>query len=304
MLNGFLIADVQLVAETQPGLRWGHRMTFLRLTLVLACLFAWPISSAMADSSGSTYSGGLAPRVSSSGICRGYGPQTPRDITKKSGINRRLFSLAPSFDQMNLCNIHTHTNAEHKGPGFAIYAGQGTHGGFKCNGSKGLTQRQLSMPKSNISFGNVKPGDTIEVHWVFTSCDVSPGPGLGACLSKACANPQLRVESQVFLLVNDRRALDFRDFDYATHRRTAFHQPHRIPARTGTPIQFPGSTTGTKYDHAHCSPMQVTWSVRPRCAMLDINSLSEWGSDNVFDEDHSHGVRPLVTALELLAPIQ
>lgn len=303
-VNGFLIAEVQHLAEPESSIWWKHDMIFLRLLIALAFLAALPLSIAAAGSEGGTSKGSHAPRLSGSGVCMGFGPQAPRDITKKSGINRRLFTPAPPYEQMNLCNIHTHTNAEHKGPGFSIYAGQGEHGGFKCNASKGLTQRQLSMPKDKIFYGNVKPGDSIEVHWVFTTCDVAPGPGLGSCSSNACANPQLRVESQVFLLVNDRRALDFGDFDHATHRRTAFHQPHRIPARTGTPIEFAGSTTGTGYDHAHCSPMQVTWSVRPRCAMLDINSLSEWGSDNVFEEDHSHGVRPLVTALELLAPIE
>ena len=61
----------------------------------------------------------------------------------------------------------------------------------------------------------VSNGDTIEVHWVHTSCDVTPGEGLGSCLSDKCANPELRVEAQVFLVVNDSNALDFADFAYA-----------------------------------------------------------------------------------------
>ena len=49
---------------------------------------------------------------------------------------------------------------------------------------------------------------------------------------------------------------------------------------------------------------EVTWSVRPDCAKLDINSLHAWASGgNVFEEDYAHGVRPLVTEPELLAPI-
>ncbi len=64
------------------------------------------------------------------------------------------------------------------------------------------------------AFHGVKPGDTIEVHWVHTSCNITPGEGLGSCLSDACANPQLRVEAQVFLVVNDPEALSFLDFDY------------------------------------------------------------------------------------------
>ncbi len=266
-------------------------------------MLTWLSSTAVANAANAT-SDQPRPRLGKSAICKGYGPQAPRDISKKSGINRRLFTLAPPYQKMNLCNIHTHTNAEHKGPGFSIFTGSDAHGGFKCNTSQGLTERQSRMPEGKLTYKNVKPGDTIEVHWVFSSCDVAPGHGLGACSSETCANPQLRVESQVFLLVNDRRALDFRDFDYEPRRITGFHQPIRIPARTGDPIVFAGSTTGTKYDRSQCSPLQVTWSVRPRCAMLDINTLNAWGADNVFGEDHSHGVRPLVTALELLAPIE
>ena len=49
----------------------------------------------------------------------------------------------------------------------------------------------------------------------------------------------------------------------------------------------------------------MTWNVRPACARLDINSLHRWAENgNVFNETHSHGVRQLVTAPELLAPIE
>jgi|GEM_PF-5648358 len=47
-------------------------------------------------------------------ICLGSGPQTPRDISQKFGTNTSSFNLAPSYRDMNLCNIHTHTFAEHK----------------------------------------------------------------------------------------------------------------------------------------------------------------------------------------------
>jgi hypothetical protein len=44
--------------------------------------------------------------------------------------------------------------------------------------------------------------------------------------------------------------------------------------------------------------------VRPKCAKLDINSVGEWcKAGNVFEEDHAHGVRKLVTNPKLLAPI-
>lgn len=276
-------------------------MTLVRLAVLCIAIHAvfstTGVSAADSD-------GRASPRVNAAGICVGFGPQAPRDITQASGINRRIFSLAPPSQRMNLCNIHTHTHAEHKGPGFAISAGPGGQGGFKCNRSQGLTRKQLSMPKDGISYGNVRPGDTVEVHWVFTTCDVAPGEGLGACRSATCSNPQLRVESQVFLLVNDRRALDFGDFDLDRFQSRGLYQPRRLPMRTGAPVEFTGSTTGPEFDHASCSPIQVTWSVRPGCAMLDILSLDQCGAENVFGETASHGVRSLVTALDLLSPIE
>ncbi|MEQ9259925.1 MAG: delta-class carbonic anhydrase [Roseovarius sp.] len=238
--------------------------------------------------------------------CWGFGPQTPRDISQAEGRNARLFSLAPAPAAMNLCNIHTHTSAEHKGPGFQVFAGYGTHGGYRCNETDDLTPAELADPAEGTgAFHGAEPGDTIEVHWVFTSCAVAPGEGLGACLSSSCANPQLRVESQVFLVVNDPETLDFTDFGYYGHVSEGYHQPRSLPAGTGEPVVFHGSTTGPKYSARACSPMQVTWSVRPNCARLDIASLHRWAAEgNVFNENHSHGVRRLVTAPELLSPIE
>ncbi len=257
-------------------------------------------------------------------ICEGFGPQTPRDIADRFGRNNSHFNMAPPASDMNLCNIHTHTNAEHKGPGFSVYAGAGEHGGYKCNETASLTQSELSAPmgshanpaqdghetghknQKRSGFSGVKPGDTIEVHWVFSSCDVFPGPGLGSCsIPDVCLNPQLRVESQVFLVVNDPNALDFNSFTYGGIAKNGRHQPRTLPDRSGTPVQFAGSTTGTSYDNDTCSPLQVTWSVRPACMKIDINSLNRWADrGNPFYETHSHGVRELVTNPDLLAPIR
>lgn len=240
------------------------------------------------------------------GICTGYGPQTPRDIGSAHGLNERFFSLSPSSEKMNLCNIHTHTNAEHKGPGFSIFAGAGDHGGYQCNATPDLTEAELTDTADGAgAFKGVKPGDTIEVHWVHTSCDIEPGEGLGSCLSDKCANPNLRVEAQAFLVVNDPDALDFADFAYDGNIVNGFHQARSLPSNTGDAVVFGGSTTGPSYTHAQCSPLKVTWSVRPQCAKLDISSLNRWAeAGNVFNETHSHGVRQLVTAPELLAPIE
>lgn len=238
-------------------------------------------------------------------LCTGYGPQTPRDISRAAGSNPRHFTLAPPPGQMNLCNIHTHTFAEHKGPGFSIHAVEGGKSGYRCNDTGSLTAAELEDPAhGHGAYHNVAPGDTIEVHWVYTSCAATPGEGLGACLTEACANPELRVETQVFLLVNDPGALDFNDYMLAAETRDGLYQPRALPGGTGAPVVFAGSTTGPSYSEAKCSPMQVTWSVRPQCARLDISSLHAWAAaGNVFAEAHSHGVRALVTAPELLSQI-
>ncbi|MCW5200744.1 hypothetical protein VU07_02885 [Desulfobulbus sp. F4] len=238
--------------------------------------------------------------------CKNAGPQTPRDIDSKEGTNKVVFPVAPSSSELNLCNIHFHVNAEHKAKDFSLYAGEGEHGhggGYKCNDTPSLTKEELMPPKGEVCKG-LKPGDTIEMHWVHSSCDVKPGKGLGSCLADGCKDPKLRVETQVFLVVNDPAAVNFNDLNYSGGLTGGKHQAKFLPDDTGTPVEFLGSTTGPSYNHETCSPLQVTWSVRPQCAKIDINSLGEWCKDNVFKEDHGHGVRKLVTDPGLLSEIK
>jgi len=245
--------------------------------------------------------------VSSANLCTDFGPQTPRDISSLLGTNPVKFGLAPASSELNLCNIHTHTNAEHKGPGFSVFVNDTDHGGYACNDAKDLTAEELTDPAGGKgAFKHVKPGDTIEVHWVHTSCDITPGEGLGSCLSDTCENPLLRVEAQVFLVVNDpQNALDFTTLTYGGNKVGGKHQAKAIPSNTGTPVVFRGSTTGPSYTQSKCSPLNVTWSVRPSCARVDISSLNRWAEQgNVFNEKKSHGVRQLVTEPALLSPIE
>lgn len=53
-------------------------------------------------------------------LCLEAGPQTPRDISNGYGLEDVTFPMVPPSSEMNLCNIHAHTPAEHKGPGFNI----------------------------------------------------------------------------------------------------------------------------------------------------------------------------------------
>lgn len=239
-------------------------------------------------------------------VCTGYPPQAPRDIDNPHGVNKSIFSFAPSYFKLNLCNLHFHVNTEHKSEDYSIYAGEGRNGlggGYRCGDSKTLTERELTEPEQNYC-KEVKPGDTIEVHWVYTSCETKPAKGLNSCFSGSCINPNLRVESQVFIVVNDPSALNFTKFTYEGNMIDGYHQAKSLPENTGDPVEYVGSTTGSKYTEKKCSPYQGTWSVRPKCAKLDINSLSKWCKSNIFKEDHAHGVRKLVTNPKLLGKIR
>ncbi len=235
----------------------------------------------------------------------GYGPQSPRDIDLFEGSNSRSFEAAPAFTEMNLCNIHFHKSAEHKGGEFTTYAGNGDGAGYgtgyKYSGELTLAElAELDAPVGT-KHGGLVPGDTIEVHYVHSTAQVQPGPTLGACLSDAIKNPQLRVETQVFVLVNDGAALDFTTLT-ETGKENGVYQALNIPTNTGTPVQYAGSTTGPGYNEKG-SPFQVSWSVRPQVAKVNIATVATWFSGNIFEENNAHGVRNLVTNPDLLSVI-
>ncbi len=237
----------------------------------------------------------------------GFGPQSPRDIDVLDGENDRAFSEAPHFTEMNLCNIHFHAGAEHRGGQFTRYLGNGNGKGYGTGfGYAGtLSEAELAPleggPIGDGGKGGMVPGDTIEVHYVHTTAQVEPGPTLGSCLSDAIGNPQLRVETQVYVLVNDAEAHDF--VELTQHEVVdGVHQAVNIPTNTGAPVQYEGSTTGPGYNMKG-SPFQVSWSVRPKVAKVNIASVATWLEDNTFDEASAHGVRNLVINPALLSRI-
>jgi hypothetical protein len=238
---------------------------------------------------------------------KGFGPQTPRDIDSVKGTNPIQFSKAPASTKMNLCNIHFHKNAEYKGGEFTTYAGNGDgHGylsGYKYSGQ--LTHNEMAAVHAKIcpsKHGALSVGDTIEVHYVYSTAAVKPGPTLGSCLSKSINNPQLRVEGQVYVLVNDKNALDFNKLtNYG--KKDGLYQALNIPSNTGTPVEYAGSTTGPKYNEKGSS-FQVSWSVRPKVAKVNIETVGEWCKGNDFEEDHAHGVRNIVKNPALLSQIE
>ncbi|GAA6145044.1 MAG: delta-class carbonic anhydrase [Pseudomonadota bacterium] len=238
---------------------------------------------------------------------QGFGPQSPRDIDQLDGENANQFQAAPAHTAMNLCNIHFHIGAEHKGGEFTTYAGngngQGAGTGYLYDGT--LSKKQLKPTKGKVCAAKGKglvPGDTIEVHFVHTTAQIEPGPTLGACLSDNIMNPQLRVEAQVMVLANDKSATSFLDLATVEQKDGYFQAPN-IPTNTGTPVQYAGSTTGPSYNEKG-SPLQVSWSVRPEVAVVNINTVADWCEDNQFNEDHAHGVRNLVLNPLLLSVIK
>ncbi|MGB1062348.1 MAG: delta-class carbonic anhydrase, partial [Ketobacter sp.] len=118
----------------------------------------------------------------------GAGPQAPRDIDAAAGNNPIVFGTAPDYSQMNLCNIHFHKSAEHKGGEFTKYVGNGDgHGwgtGYAYSGKLSKSEsKPLSKGVCASDHGSLQPGDTIEVHYVHSTAPVQPGKGLGSCLS-------------------------------------------------------------------------------------------------------------------------
>lgn len=223
--------------------------------------------------------------------CIAAGPQAPRDIDSIAGSNSVIFEAAPAIDEMNLCNIHFHRNAEHKAAAYSTFVEDGSHSGWACQ--EPAAGRLENEHASYNGCDGIAVGDTIEVHWVYTTCDtvsegVEPmGGGLNACMTSTCSNPELRVAAQVFVLQKN-GAVKFAD-----------SPPNHSPA-----VVYIGSTTGTTYSNTHCSPFQVTWDVKTSCETLDIDSFSNWCSNNKYNDHHAHGVRELVTAETLLSKIK
>lgn len=236
---------------------------------------------------------------------KGYGPQAPRDLSQRKGTNQRSFSVAPAYQKMNLCNIHFHKSAEHRGGEFTTPAvdSHGSYSGYKYSGKLSVAEsKPLDAEICQSEHGGLQVGDTVELHYVHSTALVTPGPTLNSCLSEADANPQLRVEAQVFVLVNDAKAADFTELT-KVGELNSYQQALNIPKNTGTPIQYAGSTTGPAYNEKG-SPLQVSWSVRPRVMKVNAASVAKWCQSNIFKEDHAHGVRNLVVNPELLSNIK
>lgn len=271
--------------------------------VALVCTGAFAADKAVSDDVVAAQRAALA--AATEGV--GFGPQTPRDIDSVEGSNPNMFEAAPPHTEMHLCNIHFHESAEHRGGQFTTYAGNGDgmgHGtGYKYDGE--LTEAELAPVDFPIGSGphnTLKPGSTIEQHYVHTTAPITPGPTLGSCLNgDVVINPQLRVETVVFVIVNDDSAGDMVALN-KVEMVDGFWQAPNIPTDLGDPVQFAGSTTGPSYNEKG-SPIQVSWSVRPNVMKVSASSVAKWLESNEFEETYGHAVRNLVKNPALLSQI-
>lgn len=279
-------------------------------TFVVAGIFGIACVANASESkqpSGNEANSGKTESTLESYINKGFGPQSPRDLKMKNGKNPDQFTKAPSTSSMNLCNIHFHKNAEHKGGEFTKPAssddGHGHNAGFVYSGKLSAKEATpLEKPVCVGEHGGLNAGDTVELHYVHSTASVTPGATLGACLHENNANPELRVQAQVLVLVNDEKAKDFRQLAQTT-QKSGFHQAVNMPKNTGPSIEYTGSTTGPAYNQKP-SPIRVTWGVNSKVLKVNANSVGEWCKANSFNENHAHGSRNLVTTPELLSRIK
>ncbi|CAH9049866.1 hypothetical protein PSECIP111951_00059 [Pseudoalteromonas holothuriae] len=232
-----------------------------------------------------------------------FGPQSPRDIDVDNGKNPVIFSKAPPSSVLNLCNIHFHKNAEHRGGEFTKPVNSSVNeAGFLYTGQ--LNKSELmpyEQPVCKAKGSGLKSGDTIELHYVYSTAPVKPGETLGACLTEHINNPQLRVEAQVMVLTNDGNGQNFNTLA-EFEKVNGYYQAVNLSDTTSKPVEYTGSTTGPSYNDKG-SPFKVTWSVRPKVLKTDIKSLGKWCEQNTFNEHAAHDVRNLVTNPQYLSPI-
>lgn len=208
------------------------------------------------------------------GCSAACGPQSPRDISIAGGTNR-LPVPGDGSRPPRLCNLHFHRPAEHAGIGACPAVEEAAAVGVCAGGG--------TAP--------VRPGETIEFHWVYTSCPppAEPQPGLDNCV---CDEPVLMVLGQKYVVSGEAGA----------GVETAVREPEADLARYG------GSTTGPEYssgapgDPKECSPARVQWQVARQCRALALSALGAWCAANPWGEDRAHGARPLIAREDWLSP--
>ncbi|HUO86325.1 MAG TPA: delta-class carbonic anhydrase, partial [Thermoanaerobaculia bacterium] len=205
------------------------------------------------------------------------GPQAPRDIGRAGGTNP-LPVPGDGSRPPRLCNVHFHRPAEHAGIG-ACPAVRAEPASFACAAGGGEP---------------VRPGDEIEVHWVYTSCPATAERrgGLADCVCEGPAEMELMVFGQEYAMTTDG--------DGGAERE--LREPSGDLARYAGSTTGPGWSDGSAGDPRPCSPARVEWAVARQCRALTLSALDAWCATNEWNEDHAHGVRQVIDREDWLAP--
>jgi hypothetical protein len=252
--------------EMHPATR-----TFAILFLAVAAL------GGCAPSGGPQTAGGLEiPGDATAAPAAPCGPQSARDVSVAGGSNR-LPVPGDGTRPPRLCNVHFHAPAEH--------AGIGACPAVASEGAVGVCGGHGAEP--------VRPGDEIEVHWVYTNCPppAERQPGLDNCVCDGPPEMELMVFAQQYAMAAGGAAAD-----------QELREPSSHLARYG------GSTTGPKFsgggadDPRPCSPARVQWAVGRQCRALALSALGAWCAANQWGEDHAHGAREVIRREDWLSP--
>ena len=108
--------------------------------IVLSAISSLALAEQMSGAAGEAALAAQNATLSNNTNGKGYGPQSPRDLNSTNGSNKRLFNSAPAYQNLNLCNIHMHKNAEHSGGEFTQFAGYGS--GYKYAGKLSASESQ------------------------------------------------------------------------------------------------------------------------------------------------------------------
>lgn len=241
----------------------------------IAILCAAAALAACAPSGGPQIAGDLEGRRTAA-AAETCGPQSPRDLGRAGGTNE-LRVPGDGTRPPRLCNVHFHSPAEHAGIGACPATTRETAIGV-CSGHGGEP---------------VRPGDEIEVHWVYTNCPppAERQPGLDNCVCDGPPEMVLMVVAQQYAIAAGGAGVD-----------GELREPASDLARYGGSTTGPDFSGGGADDPRPCSPARVQWAVARQCRALTLSALGAWCAANEWGEDHAHGAREVITRQDWLSP--
>ena len=161
--------------------------------------------------------------------------------------------MAPEASEMNLCNIHTHTNAEHKGPGFGVFVSAAADGGFACNETPNLTDAELA-PASGAYQGRAAPATRSRCIGFTRPATPPRAKGLAPASRRVAAIRSCAWRPRSFSPSTTRTPSTSPTMAYGGNVVEGRHQAKSLPSNTGDPVLFRGSTTGPLVRSAQLFP--------------------------------------------------